>query len=102
MNEAQARQWILDLFDLMRRLAALTPITIDESVAEACITAIKNDLLWQWIWRFIGPVINGGDGIIVTCDTTVAQEAEKVGLNPALLIQIIAAVIELIKMFRAE
>lgn len=103
MSEQQARDFILDLLSLLARAATLTAATLDDQIAEGAIAAMKNDLLWSWAWRFIAPILNDPDGhliVSVTCDTTVAQEADKVGIDPATLIMIINAVIELIKMFR--
>jgi hypothetical protein len=90
----------LDLLTVIRRAALITPTTIDETIVDGCISAVKVDLLWDWIWRFIGPILDGEENILVTCDTTVAQEADKAGINPATLIAIITAIMELIKIFR--
>jgi hypothetical protein len=100
MNSEEAREWVLDLLNLMRRAAEFTESTFDETLVDGCISAVKVDLLWDWIWRFIGPILDGEDAILVTCDTTVAQEADKAGINPATLIAIIQAIMELIKIFR--
>ena len=102
MNEVQARQWLLDLLDVMLRGAKLTPTVIDDRAVELSIMAVNNDLIFSWIWKVLEPVLNGDDRVmsVIECPEEVVAESDKVEIDPLTIIAIINAVLELIKIWR--
>ena len=102
MNEQQAKQWVLDLLDVMLRGAKLTPTVIDDRGIELAIMAVSNPIIWGWIWKVLEPVLNGDDRVmsVIECPEEVVAESDKVEIDPLTIIAIINAVLELIKIWR--
>jgi hypothetical protein len=100
MNEQEARTWINDLLDLAARLAVLSPNNIDDRIIQMAGLAVSSDPIWAWMWRVLGPVINGDGDLIVGAPEELVAEADKAGIDPLTILAIVNAIIELIKAFR--
>lgn len=103
MSEAEARQWLLDIASVIGRGATLTGTQIDDAAVAAFKQAIENDFFWMWIWKLLQRILQG-EQLVGTedMDGSVVEASEAVGIDPATIIAIITAVIELIKFFRRD
>lgn len=98
MNETQARVWIRQIIEVVRQGATLTEFTIDDQAAEMALKAIDSELLWSWLWKVIGGLLEGDDVNVVG-----APGPEELGaIDPLMVIAIIKAVVELWKAFRKQ
>jgi hypothetical protein len=103
MSEQDAKQWILDLLDVMLRGAKLTPTVIDDRAVELSIMAMQNPIIWGWAWTVLRPVLEEGEDrvmAVASCPPEVEAESDKVEIDPLTIIAIINAVLELIKIWR--
>lgn len=100
VDEQAAREWLLDLADLLERLADLTDTQLDDQIVSGFAAAIGNELIWHWVWKLIGGLLEDEPKVMSAMDDDTALAADQAGVNPATIIAIITAVVELIKLFR--
>ena len=98
MDEAEVRQWIVDILGVIRRGCKLTQTEIDERVVDSVIQAISNDTIWGWCWKLLGRLFEGDEPILVTDDAPVAA-LQPYGIDPIMIIAIIRQLYELWKLF---
>lgn len=99
MNEAQARVWIRQIVEVVKQGATLTDFTIDDQAAEMVLRAIDNDLLWGWVWKIVGGLLDGQPDVVG--DDLPLLQADAAAINPLTVIAIIKAIVELWKSFRS-
>jgi hypothetical protein len=99
MTENEARVWVRQIIEVIRKGATLTSIAIDDKICDMLLTAVDSDTLWSWIYQLLSRFLSDDDGIIVG-DIPEPVEAAEMGLNPLMIIAIIKAIAELIKLFR--
>ena len=101
--EQEVRQGVQEILGGGAKLANLSQNTIDDAAIAAAQQAVANDLLWGWMWRMIELLFDDEDGLIVSSENVAEElkaEAAVVGLDPATIIAIITAIVQLIKLFR--
>ena len=101
MSEQELKQWILDILDVLRRGAGLTPTTIDEASIDMVIRAVENELLWAWIYKLIGGLLGPDDdgSLLVQTESVPVDVATAAAVNPLLVIAVIRALVALWKSF---
>lgn len=99
MTESEARIWVRQIVEVMRKGATLTSITIDDKVCDMMLTAVDSDTLWSWMWQLLSRFLSEDDGVLVG-DIAEPPMAAEVGMDPLTIIAIIRAIAELIKLFR--
>ena len=99
MTENEARVWVRQIIEVIRKGATLTTTEVDVKVCDMVLLAVDSNTLWPWIWQLLSRFLSDDDGLLVG-DIPEPVEAAEMGLNPLMIIAIIKAIAELIKLFR--
>lgn len=97
MNEEQARKWIRDGVLWLKEGATLTPTTLDDLIFDKTLNAIDTDFLWDLMWRVLSRVLEGESVLVHAPDESVLAEAQLVEADWTKIMEIVLAIIELIK-----
>jgi hypothetical protein len=102
MNENEARVWLRDGVEWIRKGLSLTPTTADDKVCDMVLAAIDSDLIWGWLWKVLDGVLDDSVTPIGAAPDDVVAAAAPAAINPLLVLSIIKALYDLWKMFRTE
>ena len=100
MTENEARVWVRQIIEVMRKGATLTTTEVDDKVCDMVLLAVDSNTLWPWIWQLLSRFLASDDDGLLVGDIPEPVEAAEMGLNPLTIIAIIRAIAELIKLFR--
>ena len=100
-DESAFRLWCQKLSDVASELSALTNIDLDDKLAAGLATIVDNDAYWAALYAIIAAAIEysqEGEEMIVGDEAdNLSAEA---GIDPATVVLIIEAVMQLIKWWR--
>jgi hypothetical protein len=95
------RTWFVELLDVLDYLAAKTETTFDDEAIEAARKLIADEANWAAFYGLIYDLVFGEvDVAPLPTDPRVCAVADKAEMDPATLIMLITAAIELIKLWR--
>lgn len=104
MDEKTIRDLLRQSVSLGTNLAALTPNLIDDKVLSVANTIVETDQYWLVAWRVIQTLIgylDKDDQILVTsADPDTATLAEQTGIDPATIVLVIQAIMEILKWWK--
>lgn len=110
-NETALRKWVTDLVDMLKGLAANTAVEIDDTLTEILGKIVANDAAWNVAYALLKltKLTDQGDDSGAAADraklaeevgAAITPEGEVCAVNPIMIMEIIAAVVQIIKMFR--
>ena len=110
-NESALRKWIGDLVDMLKGLAVNTAVEIDDTLTSILEKIVANDTAWNVAYALLKltDLADSNDDSGAVADrqalaeqvgSTLTPEGQVCAINPILIMQIIATVIQAIKMFR--
>jgi len=101
MDEQTARNIIREAAELATAIADATPTAVDDQVAAVMTTIVTSDHYWSIAWRVIEKAISYFDRenqhLIVESDGDTSLLAQEAGIDPATIIVVIQAIVEIIK-----
>lgn len=98
-DKEACREWLLLVADALDLIVARTTTTADDAVLDFVTSAIRNDSLFDPFYQLILNLLSS-DGRVVVGDTVSAPllaEADRAGINPLVLIELIQAVIAILR-----
>jgi signal transduction histidine kinase len=100
-DQSALRMWCQKLADVASELADLTQIDLDDKLAAGLATIVDNDAYWSALYAIIVAAIEYSqeDGELIVGDEADSLSAEA-GIDPATIVLIIEAVMQLIKWWR--
>ena len=102
MNKDEARVWLRQVVEVIRKGCTLTTTTIDESVCDMLLNAIDSDLIYGWMWSVLDGILGDTDIVPMMSDPVMAAECEAKGINPLIIISVLKALYDLWKLFRPK
>lgn len=90
-DEVAFRGWCQKLCGLLTSVAQIVPSEVDDGAVNLLTNIVNNDSTWEALYGMIVMAWND-EPIVVSEDITAAQ-----AIDPALVIQIVLAIIELIR-----
>lgn len=90
-DEVAFRTWCQKLCGVLAAVAQLVPSEVDDGAVNLLANIVNNDSTWEALYGMIVMALND-EPIAVSEDITAAQ-----AIDPALVIQIVLAIVELIR-----
>ena len=105
MNEQELKEALKELGGAIDRLLRATVNEVDNQVVQMLFAAIDSPLLWPVIYRMLSRFLAiEGDGEAITMSVSVSSDMqtleEETEMDPATIIAIISAIVQLIRMWR--
>lgn len=103
-NSDECRMWLRGVLGLADELAELTTTEMDDEAVAVLLELINDDETWSMIYAFIANLLQeGGEDVsLAGLEGAVRNKVAelKPGIDPATIVAIIMAIIEIIRMFR--
>lgn len=100
-DSPKVRAWFVEVLAFLDYLADKTETTMDDEAIEAASKLIMDDANWAAFYGLLYDLVNGDVDIApLPSDPRVCAVADKAAIDPTVLIALITAAIELIKLWR--
>ena len=104
-DSAACRAFLGRVLVLGQKWAAASDTTLDDQLVQVGETLLSNDAAWNVVWAIFDKLVNADDdqGILLSdpeVQVKATEAADVVGIDPATIIAIITAIVQLIQLWK--
>lgn len=102
-DKAAFQAWMVEAVDVLTKISAKTTTDVDDKVAKFLSSLVANSAAWELAYLLIGLLMKDESEAVVvlaTANELCSAVEDEAKLDPATIILIIQAVVEIIKLWR--